>query len=515
VTLNQGSAPFDASTCTQLHQLIAQQAFTQPVGAALWWQGTAINYASLQRNVLAAAMRLAADGTAGDRIALLSWNCPEFVQLLYGVPAAGRILVPLNARLAPAELIYQLQCTGATTLFGDRDLLKPLLAHADFPPGVRIITLGDDYEAWLANARSAELPTTCGEDPAWILFTSGSTRRPKGAVLSHRSLLAGLRSAALARPVNATDKYYYPFPLFHVAAHNVLLQHQYGAAVVLARSFDAADTLKACRELQVTAMSLAPTMIAMLLDQPDFTPADLRSVRTIGYGASAMPQTLLQRLLAGSDVGLCQSYGMTELSGSVAFLTPEDHRMAAGDKPQLLNSVGRPVPTAQIKLIDDEGRPCPVGAPGEILVQAPQCMQRYWNDDAATEQVLAGDWLHTGDIGRFDDAGYLYIVDRKKDMIISGGENIASREIEEVLRRHASVLDCAVIGLPDAKWGESPCAVLRLKEDISDPDLSAYCRDFLAGYKIPRRWIRVDDLPLNAAGKIDKPLLRRQFAAPG
>ena len=264
MTLNQGSAPFDASTCTQLHQLIAQQAFTQPVGAALWWQGTAINYASLQRNVLAAAMRLAADGTAGDRIALLSWNCPEFVQLLYGVPAAGRILVPLNARLAPAELIYQLQCTGATTLFGDRDLLKPLLAHADFPTGVRIIALGDDYEAWLENTRSAELPTTCGEDPAWILFTSGSTRRPKGAVLSHRSLLAGLRSAALARPVNATDKYYYPFPLFHVAAHNVLLQHQYGAAVVLARSFDAADTLKACRELQVTAMSLAPTMIAML-----------------------------------------------------------------------------------------------------------------------------------------------------------------------------------------------------------------------------------------------------------
>ncbi len=179
----------------------------------------------------------------------------------------------------------------------------------------------DDYETWRANERSAELPATCGEDPVWILFTSGSTGRPKGAVLSHRSLLAGLRSAALARPVNADDKYYYPFPLFHVAAHNVLLQHQYGAAVVLARSFDAADTLRACRELQVTAMSLAPTMIAMLLDHPDFTPADLRSVRTIGYGASAMPQTLLQRLLAETDVGLCQSYGMTELSGSVAFLT--------------------------------------------------------------------------------------------------------------------------------------------------------------------------------------------------
>jgi acyl-CoA synthetase (AMP-forming)/AMP-acid ligase II len=482
---------------------------------ALWWQGTPIDYASLQRNVLAAAMRLAAAGTVGDRIAVLSWNSPEFVQLLYAVPAAGRILVPLNARLAPAELIYQLQSAGATTLFGDPGLLKSLLAHADFPPGIRIIALGDDYEDWLANARSADLPTTSGEYPVWILFTSGSTGRPKGAVLSHRSLLAGLRSAALARPVKASDKYYYPFPLFHVAAHNVLLQHQYGAAVVLARSFDAADTLRTCRELQVNAMSLAPTMIAMLLDHPDFTPADLRCVRTIGYGASAMPQTLLKRLQAVTDIGLCQSYGMTELSGSVAFLTEVDHRTAAGDRPGLLSSVGRPLPTAQLKLIDDEGRPCPVGAAGEILVQAAQCMERYWNDDAATAQAVVDGWLHTGDIGRFDDEGYLYIVDRKKDMIISGGENIASREIEEVLRRHASVLDCAVIGLPDAKWGESPCAVLVLRDEVGDRELSEHCRTLLAAYKTPRRWIRVEQLPLNAAGKTDKPLLRHRFTAPG
>ncbi len=329
---------------------------------------------------------------------------------------------------------------------------------------MRIIALGDDYVTWREKSHTAALPVSQPEDPVWILYTSGSTGRPKGAVLSHRSFLAALRSAALARPVNASDKYYYPFPLFHVAAHNVLLQHQYGAAVVLARSFDAADTLKACRELQVTTMSLAPTMIALLLDHPEFKPADLRSVRTIGYGASAMPQTLLQRLLAETDVGLCQSYGMTELSGSVAFLTTEDHRMAAADRPELLNSVGRPLPTARIKLIDDEGHPCPVGAAGEILVQAAQCMERYWNDDAATAQAVVDGWLHTGDIGRFDDEGYLTIVDRKKDMIISGGENIASREIEEVLRRHAAVSDCAVIGLPDAKWGERPCAVLRLKK---------------------------------------------------
>jgi acyl-CoA synthetase (AMP-forming)/AMP-acid ligase II len=323
--------------------------------------------------------------------------------------------------------------------------------------------------------------------------------------------MAGLRSAALARPVEPADKYYYPFPLFHVAAHNMLLQHLYGAAVVLSRSFDATDTLKTCRELQVTTMSLAPTMIGLLFDHPDFHADDLASVRTIGYGASAMPQILLRRLLCETRVGLCQSYGMTELSGSVAFLTVEDHQQAAHNNPDLLHSVGRPLPTARIRLVDEAGLECPIGAAGEILVQADQCMDRYWQDENATAQALSGGWLHTGDIGRFDDEGYLFIVDRKKDMIISGGENIASREVEEVLRRHPAVADVAVIGLPDTKWGESTCAVLRLKSDVSDEDLDTHCRGLLAAYKAPKRWIRTDELPLNAAGKVDKPLLRLQY----
>jgi acyl-CoA synthetase (AMP-forming)/AMP-acid ligase II len=334
-------------------------------------------------------------------------------------------------------------------------------------------------------------------------------------VLTHASFMAGLRSAALGRPVEPSDKYLYPFPLFHVAAHNVLLQHQYGAAVVLARSFDAAATLAACRELQVTTMSLAPTMIAMLLDHPDFRPADLQSVRTIGYGASAMPQTLLRRLLAETDVGLCQSYGMTELSGSAAFLTVSDHRLAADARPELLQSVGKPLPTVEIRLAGEGGRGCAMGESGEILVRAAQCMRGYWNQPEASALAIVDGWLHTGDIGRFDAEGYLYIVDRKKDMIISGGENVASREVEEVVRRHPAVKDCAVIGLPDPRWGESVCCVVQLGAQVSDQELIDHCRGHLAGYKTPRRWVRVASLPLNAAGKIDKPALRLAHAAPG
>ncbi len=446
---------------------------------------------------------------------MLSWNCPEFVELIYGVPAAGRILVPLNARLAPAELAYQLRCTGVTTLFGDGKLLEPLLLHPEFPEDVRIINLDDAYRSWCDDHREAELPETTAEQPVWILFTSGSTGRPRGAVLSHRSFMAGLKSAALARPVEPDDRYYYPFPLFHVSAHNVLLQHLYGAAVVLEPTFDADATLAACRDLGVNTLSLAPTMIGRLLDHPDFDPGDLASVRTIGYGASAMPEPLLHRLMGCTDVGLCQSYGMTELSGSVAFLTVEDHRRAAAGMPALLQSVGRPLPTAELKLVDEQGRECATGASGEILVRAAQCMEGYWNDEAASRTALAGGWLHTGDIGRFDEEGYLYIVDRKKDMIVSGGENIASREVEEALLRHEAVRDCAVVGVADSRWGETPCAVLRLNHAISDEALQAHCRALIARYKVPRRWVRVDELPLNASGKVDKPLLRRQYAGAG
>ncbi len=491
-----------------LHDLPAIQARQQPDAVALWWQGEATTYAQLNQRVEQLAVRLAAVGKAGDRIAVLAWNGPRFIDLIYACAASGRILVPLNARLAPAEWLYQLEAAGVSLLFADGDSVQALRAHPDFPPDLAAIDLQLEYESWLLEGPLAALPTVLAQDPAWILYTSGSTGRPKGAILSHRSFLAGLESAALARPVVAGDKYLYPFPLFHVAAHNVLLQHQYGAAVVLLRSFAVEETLRACRELRVSTMSLAPTMIAMLLEHPSFTPADLASVRTIGYGASAMPETLLRRLLSETSVGLCQSYGMTELSGSAAFLTVEDHRLAATGRPELLQSVGKPLSTVKLKVVDEAGNDCGAGNAGEILVRAPQCMEGYWQQPETTAAALADGWLHTGDIGRFDAEGYLYIVDRKKDMIISGGENIASREVEEVLRRHPAVRDCAVIGLPDSRWGEQVCAVLVLAAATSDTELEAHCRGLLAGYKTPKCWRRVEALPLNAAGKVDKPVLQ-------
>ena len=497
-----------------LHDLPAGQAARQPRAVALWWQDEPLDYGRLHERIQQLAGRLAAIGSPGDRVAVLAWNCPDYVALIYAASASGRILVPLNARLAPKELIGQLRSTDARLLFGDRELLQPVLVHDGFPAGIDCIAFQDEYETWLAQGSRHALPDVRGESAAWILFTSGTTGKPKGAVLTHRSLLAGVRSAALGRPVQADDRYFYPFPLFHVAAHNVLLQHQFGAAVVLARRFDAAETLRACRTLGITTLSLAPTMIAMLLEHPGFDPMDLEGVRTIGYGASNMPLDLLRQLLAETGIGLCQSYGMTELSGSIAFLTPTDHRLAAESRPELLQSVGKPLQTAQVRLVDASGRDCSTGQTGEILVKAGQCMREYWQDAPATQQVIDGGWLHTGDIGRFDRENYLYIVDRKKDMVISGGENVASREVEEVLRHHPAIKDCAVIGLPDPTWGEVVTAILVMGAEASDAELDRHCRSCLAGYKTPRYWIRVDALPANAAGKIDKGLLRQTIALP-
>lgn len=505
--MNSGVMP----EATRLHELLALQASRQPAATALWWQGQATSYAQLQQRVAQLARRLASVGAPGDRVGILAFNGPEFIELIYAAAASGRILVPLNARLAPPEWCYQLTSSGVSLLFADSDLLQALRAGSGAPQTLLAVDLQHDYEQWLDGAQAA-LPATDADDPVWILYTSGSTGRPKGAVLTHRSFMAGLESAALARPVFPGDTYLYPFPLFHVAAHNVLLQHQYGAAVVLLRSFSPQETLRACRELQVTTLSLAPTMIAMLLDSPAFSPADLVTVRTIGYGASAMPETLLRRLLADTGVGLCQSYGMTELSGSAAFLTVEDHQRAVAGQPELLRTVGKPLATVQLKVVDDAGGECPTGEAGEILVKALQCMSGYWQQPEATAATLVDGWLHTGDIGRFDARGYLSIVDRKKDMIVSGGENVASREVEEVLRSHPAVRDCAVIGLPHPYWGEQVAAVVVLETEASDAELAAHCRSLLAGYKTPKGWRRVRALPLNAAGKVDKPVLRAEAA---
>ena len=438
-----------------------------------------------------AAAWLAERTEPGARVALLGPNSIDYVVLLYAIPAAGRIAVPLNTRLADPELATLLADAGATLLLTD-----PTLAHREFDVATEDIA---EPTAAVCEAPVADHGPATQDDIAWLIFTSGTTGAPKGAMLTHGSLLAASAAGGDARAVGADDVYLFPFPLFHVAAFNVVMVHDAGGPVVVLPGFDADRVFDACARHGVTQMSLAPTMLAMLFDHPRWRPGALGATRVIGYGAAPMPLPMLERVLTETEIGLSQGYGMTELSGNAVYLDAAQHRSAASDAPHLLGAAGVPAGANEVRIADD----------GEILVRGPQVMAGYWNRPELTAETIVDGWLHTGDIGRIDADGVLHVIDRKKDIIITGGENVASRQVEDALRSHPAVAAAAVIGEPDERWGEAVVGVVvSAGADADEAELIAHVRAQLAGYKTPKRIRFVDALPLNASGKVDKTQLR-------
>lgn len=474
-------------------------------------------FAELRDRVHSVAAGLSRLAEPGDRVAILSENTPEFVELYYAVPRAGMILVPLNYRLAPAEWAGLLTESGARILVGERMLLDQLGPRAAQLPTLETMVCTDDpgsghrpYADVRSDPHGFEPRPAAPHDTAWLLFTSGTTGRPKGAMLSHANLLTAVEATAIARPIQPGDVYLFPFPLCHVAGYNVLLFHQHARPVVLMRRFDTDEIFDLIPRHGATTMSLAPTMISTLLDHPRLDDADLSTLRSIGYGASAIPGEVVRRGLKDLGCDFAQGFGMTELGGNAVFLSGDDHRRAAEHDEHLLASCGRPGALVSVRVVDDEMRDVPVGDVGEIVLRGDQVTRSYWQDPAATAEAWRGGWFHTGDMGRFDDEGYLYVVDRQKDIIVTGGENVASREVEDVLHRHPGVREAAVIGVPDDHWGEAVTAVVVTREgaEVSPDEVVALCREHLAGFKKPRHVVFVDELPTNATGKVLKAELR-------
>lgn len=497
-----------------LHEIIVQQTQAQPDAPAILWQQQVISYAELQANITLAIEAIQSQSDCGDRVAILALNNPSYIELLYAIPAAGRICVPLNTRLSVSALTEQLITLEVSLLIGDHDLIEQL--RPSMPASVATVPFAD-YRQWrhaCADQPAVKIAEPKPDDTAWLLFTSGTTGKPKAACISHRSLLAGLASANQGRPVLPGDRYLYPFPLFHIAAHNVFHQHQQGAAVALLPGFDAEAVLAVCLQQQITTLSLAPTMMTLLLDSPSYHRDKLASVRVIGYGASAISPRLLRRVLAETDCDLSQGFGMTELSGTIAFLSPEQHRLAATSAPELLQSVGQLVADIECQVVDRYGNQVTQGESGEIIVRGAQVISHYWNNSKATAETFKNGWLYTGDIGRFDVQGNLTIVDRKKDIIISGGENIASREVEVAISLMNNVKQVAVVGISDRKWGERVCALIeRVDQQFTEPteaNVKSQCRDQLAAYKSPKQVV-FDRVPVNANGKIDKQKVKHIF----
>jgi acyl-CoA synthetase (AMP-forming)/AMP-acid ligase II len=463
-----------------LHELVDAVAADTPDAPALIVSATgeAVTYGELSARVRrAAAVAAAATPHAGDRIAFIGENSAEWVDAYYGVPMAGRILTFLNHRLAQPEIDAIVRRSGAVFV--------------------------DD---WGADAPACE-PARDPSAVAWLIYTSGTTGSPKGAMLTHASLLAASDATAASRPFADDDVYLFPFPLCHVAGYNVVNHHRRGRPVVLLPRFEPGAFVDATNRYRATTSSLAATMLRTLLDHLDATGETIPSLRTIAYGAAPMPAALLRRATDALGCDFAQGYGMTELSGNAVFLDADDHRRALAGDERLLVAAGRAAPGVELRIADD----------GEILVRAPQVTAGYWDDPEATAAALEpGGWFHTGDVGRLDDDGLLTIVDRKKDVIVTGGENVSSREVEEALHALPSVADVAVVGVPDATWGENVCAVVVRRDgdrDTTAGDVVDAVRGRLAGFKRPRHVVFVDDLPRNASGKILKHELRDWLVA--
>lgn len=453
----------------------------------------------------------------GDRVAILSSNSDLYQQLYLAIPWAGGVLAPLNCRWSMAENAFALEDCTPVVLFVSAEMAQ---ANADllaqWRHRLRIIMLDQGNAEWesietLAVAEPVEDAGRGDADLLAIFYTGGTTGRPKGVMLSHAGLLENCRAMRCAGLFPDGCRALVVAPLFHLAAAAELTMTMLaGGTAVIEQGFHPSDTLKAIGEANVTDALLVPTMIQMMLDAPGFTPVHLSCMKRIMYGASPMSEATLERIMAAAEhVEFTQAYGMTEVSCTATLLLAAYH-VGAHHKAGHHRSAGLPLLPTEVMVADEDGAPVPIGCVGEILVRGPGLMLGYWKQPELTAQALRGGWMHTGDGGRFDEAGLLYVVDRLKDMIVSGGENIYSAEVESAIAQHPAVGQVAVIGVPDKRFGERVHAVIvpRAGNAPSEDEIVVHCRALIADYKCPRSVEFREHLPLSAAGKVVKPELR-------
>jgi len=443
----------------------------------------------------------------GDRVAILAGNGHAYVEVYVGAPAAGFVVVPLNTRHAEPELKYALEDSGARVLITDRDPGS----LAEVVP--LVIRLGEDYESRLAAAPTRALGDDLSEnDLAGLFYTGGTTGKSKGVMLSHRNLIANTFHYMMTVPQRADDVMLVMAPMFHAAGSNGILANIWttGTQVTL-DVFDPATALELIETHAVTETLGVPTMLAAIAEEQHVRPWKIDSLRLIGHGGSPIATEVIRRTSSAfPTAALAELYGATELSPLCTILVDEEQLV---DSP-LARSCGRPVIGNEVHILNVDGAPVEPGEIGEVVVRGPNVMQGYWNKPEQTEAVLKDGGYWTGDLGYLDENGYLFLVDRSKDMIVSGGENVYSTEVEEVLYQHPAVLEAAVFGVPDERWGEAVWAVVVPRAEYSniDPeDIVSFCRDNIAGYKVPKGIdIQMEPLPKSGPGKV----LKRQLRAP-
>jgi acyl-CoA synthetase (AMP-forming)/AMP-acid ligase II len=451
----------------------------------------------------------------GDRVALLAGNELEYLEIQAACVRYGFALVPLNVRLTARELEFIVgDCSPAVLVAGrGREALAAEVARAT---GVgTVLGLGSpdqipSYDEALDQAGQPEEPPTDPSLVVTILYTSGTTGRPKGAMIDRAGFSARVLINSVELRVRSKDVHMAVLPMFHIAAFMTYAHVANGATLVMLGDFTPTTALETIERERVTTTCLVPTIIGMLTDLPERANHDLSTLRLVIYGGSSIDPEPLRRAIAAFGCEFHQQYGMTETGGQT-ILRPEDHD--PGDV-QRLRSAGTEAVGVQVRIVDDEDRSVPAGEQGEIVCRAASLMVGYWNRPEATAEALRNGWFHTGDIGLRDDRGYLHITDRRNDLIVTGGENVYPREVESVLAEHPQIAEVAVVGTPDALWGQLVTAVV-IGSNLPDDDaLGLWARDHLAAYKIPRRWVRADELPRNVTGKVLKHQLRDELTSP-
>lgn len=471
----------------------------------------------IERN---AAAQVASGVRPGDRIAFLDKNSVACVETTLAASLTGAANAVINFRLSPAEVAYIINDAQASLVITGPEFVDTIAAIRDELTTVeRVIVSGgpdDEYERWLDCGSESFVAAPFDPDAAFLqLYTSGTTGHPKGAMLTHRSLSAHSRAAVTGFRFTEDSVSMVAMPLFHVGGSSwVLAGMSVGAQTVIVRETVPGDVLDEMVERAVTHAFFVPAVYGFFLADRRLHKRNYSAVRCLGYGGSPMPLPTIRACLdAWPDVDFYQVYGMTEMSGVFSVLTPADHRDAT--HPERLVSAGRVLPGNIVKVVDPVGNTLPPNTVGELWTKSQQHMLGYWRNPQATAETLVGDWLRTGDAGHMDPDGYLFISDRVKDMIITGGENVYPVEVERVVVEHEAVADVAVIGVPDDKWGESVKAVVVLNADsaVTEDELIDYCRGRLAGYKIPKTVDFVSALPRNSTGKILKREIRKEYWA--
>ena len=501
-----------------LAAMILRQADLSHDRTAMVFEGESYDYAEFARRARTRAALFRQHGTCvGDRVGFLGFNQPAFLETMVAANALGAVFVPLNFRLTGEELAFIIGDAGIHTLVVEPELAPIIDSVKERLPCRAYFSSGEDSEGYpslasLADPMAPLLETVPvgAHDTLLIMYTSGTTGLPKGAMLTHGNFVWNNFNASLAFGSTRDDVMMCTAPLFHIGGLNtgVVSSLQLGNPIVMTRHFDPGVTLELIQKHRVTHMFGAPAMFLFMSQHPKFEVTDLSSINFFMVGGAPVPEPLIH-LYGSRGVRFCQGYGLTETAPFSAFLGPDKALSKIG-------SAGLPPVLSDVRIVDADNRPVAANERGEICLRGPNIMKGYWNRPEATAEAIDSEgWFHSGDVGYLDEEGFLYICDRVKDMVISGGENVYPAEVESVLFAHESIAEVAVIGLPDEKWGEAVTAVVALHEGhtLTLEALREFAADKLAKYKLPIRMHTIDALPRNPAGKILKFQLRETLRA--